>query len=136
MNNRRREAIEKLGGLKCRGLSFIGGPDCPVPPELLIGEDINIGHRKSEEGNRNGRAENQVFKEKNPHDKFILLCTLCNQRMRHLAKEFRFREIPSECTRLYEAGWTLELLAEKYDCCYSVISKYLKRNGVRVRPGA
>jgi predicted transcriptional regulator len=131
----RRRAVEKLGGLVCRGLSFIGGPDCPVPNDKLNFQDINLSHRKSEP-QAPSHYEYEVLKMKNPESKFILLCSLCNQRMRHLAKEFRRADIPKKAISLYARKWSLEEIAEEFDCGYPAVSRFLKENGVSIRQGS
>jgi AraC-like DNA-binding protein len=136
LNNKRKAAIEKLGGLTCRGLSFIGGPDCPVPSKNLLIIDLNFGHKKSR-GGANKRYSRQIASDilrmKNPQKKFILLCTLCNQRMRYIAEEWRIRHIPKRAIKMYQQGKTLIELAAVFDCSYSTISKFLKKNGIEIR---
>jgi hypothetical protein len=136
--SKRDRAIERLGGVVCRGLSFIGGPECPVPSNLLTSKDINFSHRKSMPKDRNNiKSENRILRMKNPNKEFILLCCLCNQRMRHLAHEFRSTELPKKVITLYiNKHWTLERIAIEYGCCYSTVSKFLKRNGVKIRQGS
>ena len=139
----RREAIERLGGVYCAGLSFIGGPECPVPKELLTIEDINIGHRVGLSGEARqsngggGGYYKRIAHLKNPKKTYINLCVLCNQRMRHLAKEFGFKKLPKKAIDLYENHlWSLQQIAERYDCADSTVSKFLKRSGIKVRLGA
>jgi hypothetical protein len=76
------------------------------------------------------------MKMANPHTKFILLCALCNQRMRFVANEFLEADLPNKVATLYESGWTIEELAEKYDCVDKTISRFLKKKGVVVRAGS
>lgn len=133
--NRRLKAINILGGIVCRGLSFINGPDCPVPPSLLTLDDINISHRKSVGNSKGQRRADEVFAMRKPELKFILLCTLCNQRMRHIAKEFRTIKLPKKVISLYKKSWSLEEIAEEYDCSYQVVSNYLKANNIKIRKG-
>jgi transposase len=143
LNYHRKRAIEKLGGVKCFGLSFINGPDCPVPSELLKDYDINFAHRApsgskfgKSPGKRGEKAEYEILKIQNPEKKFILLCCLCNQRMRHLMKEFGYLQLPKRVINLYvDKQWSLEKIAEEYDCAYKTISGFLKRKGIKVRPG-
>lgn len=137
----RRTAIDRLGGIYCAGLSFIGGPECPVPKELLTLDDINIGHRvgMSGEARRIGGGSGSYYLKiaemKQPEKKYINLCTLCNQRMRHLAKEYRYTEIPKRAITLYvKHKWTQEQIAEEYNCCYRSVANFLKRNGVEIKP--
>lgn len=143
LNYNRQKAIEKLGGVKCSGLSFINGPDCPVSPEFLKDYDINFSHRKPS-GARRGkgphenkeRAEYKILRMKNPEKIFILLCCLCNQRMRHIMKEYGYLYLPKRVIKLYvDKRWTLEEIAEEYDCGYDTVSDFLKRNAIKVRPG-
>lgn len=122
-SKRRLETIERLGGIKCVGLSFIGGPDCPVPPLKLLIQDINVAHttpKGQAKGNQN----------------VTLLCALCNQRMRVFAHEFEKRILPKRIVAMYLKGWTLEELAEEFDCSYPTVSNRLKELGMQMRKGS
>lgn len=134
--SKKSQALFKLGGVVCRGLSFIGGPECPVPTNLLKEIDINIGHRKSAGARgRNRHRYREVLRSRNPQKKFILLCTLCNQRMRHLCGEFSFVRLPlNKVIGLYtNKNWTLEEIALQYGCSDITVSNFLKRNNVSIR---
>jgi len=132
---KRKEALNRLGGVVCRGLSFIGGPECPIPPDKLTEKDINIGHRISRglEG-RNRRRYSEILGMDDPNKEFILLCALCNQRMRHLCNEFGWKKLPKEeVMNLYQVKkWTLEQIASKFECNYSTVSRFLKNNGIKL----
>ena len=39
-----------------------------------------------------------------------------------------------EATQLYEAGWSLKRLAERYDCDHESVRRALKEAGVAIRP--
>jgi len=134
---KRIKAIEKLGGVKCPGLSFIDGPDCPVHPELLTVDDMNFSHRKSSIRKSWKKSEDQILGMKRPEKVFILLCCMCNERMRHLAKEFGFIKLPKRVISLYlDKNWSLERIANEYGCIYGTVSGFLKRNGVEIRKGS
>jgi len=138
----RKEAVDRLGGIRCAGLSFIGGPNCPVPKKLLILDDINVGHRAGLSGDarRYNGGKGGYYKKialmQNPEKTYINLCTLCNQRMRHSSNEFGFINLPKKAIVLYKKHrWTLEEIAENYDCSYPAVSNFLKRSGVKIRKG-
>lgn len=136
-SKRRIEAIGLLGGIICKGLSFINGPECPVPSHLLTVEDINVSHRKAvgAKGKKNCPYA-EIIDMEDPHTKYIALCSLCNQRMRHVNKEFGRIHLDLRVIDLYvKEKWGLEMIAREYEVHYDTVSKFLKRNGVTIRHG-
>lgn len=73
-------------GIVCFGLSFLGGPACPVNPDKLTISDLQVGHLV-----QNDLFGDKLYKEilslKKPLDQYVPLCVLCNWRMRDLKEE-------------------------------------------------
>jgi hypothetical protein len=90
----REEAVWRLCGrfLYCEGLKKLGGKPCPISKKFLSIGDIQIGHLKKDKF-RGRSLYFKVLRMKNPKNKYIPLCTLCNQRMISLCQElFRYPE--------------------------------------------
>jgi excisionase family DNA binding protein len=51
----------------------------------------------------------------------------------HAADTTPDRQIADDAVRLYDQGWSIRQVAEKFDLDYSTMRRLLKRNGARLR---
>jgi hypothetical protein len=120
-------------GVSCFGLSFLGGSKCPVDPDGLTIDDLQVAHLRRDKlfGDR---LYKKVLELKTPLEQYVPLCVLCNWRMRDLNEEcFKFDKTTRLAAVRYAQKYSGNAAGRKFGTSGTTVRGWAHEFGEKLR---